>query len=320
MCFFGSFGNVIAWWYMLLRKTEKKTSRKESYTKGLSILSSLLVADTIVCCVCLPIQTIRMFNYDLLVSCTFEAVSFYLIFLTVWGSSLSICVIAFERFVLITRFKKYDSIITFNRIKIILTVCWLIALVGPGAKFIPGGGPKIFAPINAFMLALPVLVIPFFYYNIVKTVKSSEKKLLKGVAEAGCSRNEQRHTSNNASSSLQQKKLHCKQAKKVSRKCLLLISNFFFCSITCFILMIIITINTRRKFMKMYTVHLMTRFAFTGLTMNSCMNPVIYVIRDSKFKAALRQSFFGKRQNRVSPIQNESSSSFDSTEETVTAK
>ena len=54
--------------------------------------------------------------------------------------------------------------------------------------------------------------------------------------------------------------------------------------------------------METYTVHLITRFAFTGLTMNSCMNPVIFVMRDSKFKAALRQSFFGKRQKRVLPL------------------
>ena len=324
MCLFGSFGNAIAWWYMFLRKNEKKTTKKESHIKGLYILSSLLVADTIVCCVSLPIQAVRMFNFDLLVSCAYEAVTFYVNFVTVWASSLSICVIAFERFVQITRFKQYNNIITFSRIRIILTVCWLVALVGPAVKFICG--PKIFAPMNGSMLAFPVLVIPFFYYHIVKTVKTSERKLLQSVLAAGCStRNNQhsfhhtpRHISKSNVSTLHQKTICCKQAKKVSRKCSLLIINFFFCSITCFILMVIVSINTRKKFMKMYTVHLMTRFAFTGLTMNSCMNPVIYVMRDSKFKAALRQSFFGKRQNRVTPIQNVNP--FDSAEETFTAK
>ena len=299
MCLFGSFGNAITWWYMFMRKTAKRTFKKESYIKGLTILSSLLIADTIACCICLPMQAIWIFNYELLVSCTFGGASFYLCFLTVWASSLSICVIAFERFVLITRFQEYNHIITFDRIKIILTTCWLIALVGPGTKFIPGGGPTIFAPINACMLALPILTIPFFYYYIVKTVNTTEKKLLQALS---ASEHRSSHTAKNNASTLRQTTQYCRQVKKVSKKCSLLISNFFFCSITCFILTIIVTINTKKKFMETYTVHLITRFAFTGLTMNSCMNPVIFVMRDSKFKAALRQSFFGKRQKRVLPL------------------
>ena len=301
MALFGSFGNAIAWWYMFLKRTEKRTHRKESYIKGLVLLSSLLVADTIVCCICLPMQAIRMFSFELILNCKFEVVAFHLNFLTVWASSLSICVIAFERFVVVTRFNQYSNIITFNRIKIILTTCWIISGVGPGAKLIPGGGSKIFPPMNACMLALPLLILPFFYFKIVKTVKDSEKKLLQSDA-TGCSRhhNLEQHTNNKTSF---QKKLYSKKARKVSRKCTLLISNFFFCSITCFSLMIIVIINTRKNFMGMYTVDLITRFAFTGLTMNSCMNPVIYVMRDSKFKAFLKKSFLGRRQNRVTPIQ-----------------
>ena len=311
MCLFGSFGNAIAWWYMFLRKNKKRrTTKKETHTKGLYILSSLLVADTIVCCVSLPIQAVRMLNFDLLVSCAYEAVAFYVNFVTVWASSLSICVIAFERFVLITRFKQYNNIITLRRIRIILPTCWIIVGAGPSSKLIPGGGLKLFAPINGFMLLLPVLILPVFYYKIVKTVRQSERKVLRREV-TGYSRHN--HHSNNESTL--QRKLYFEKARKVSRKCTILFSNFFFCSITCFILMVIVSINTRKKFMKMYTVHLMTRFAFTGLTMNSCMNPVIYVMRDSKFKAALRQSFFGRRQNRVAPVQGKNP--FDSTEVTA---
>ena len=315
----GSFGNAFACWHMFVVKNNKQriTPRKPtkpSQEKALKILVSLIVADSMVCFLCLPLQALRMFHYTWTLSCSLEAVAFYLTIMSVWASSMTICFIAFDRLVLLTKYERYADIITERRIKIFMALCWTLSAIGPVCRFVPGsGGFKLFAPLNAVILLLPVVVLPISYYRIVRTFSQIQSKnhgnqQQQQQQQQQTEENIQREdieTCTTATTAITTTTRTAKYAgrnskvEKVSRRCLLLIGNFFCCSITATVFMALLIMNEKSHFLSKYAEDLLTRFSFLGLTMNSCINPVIYVMRDKNFRNTLMAALcVGKKKNR----------------------
>lgn len=325
---FGSFGNTIACWYIFFAKNNNNTSikisrgqksqtRKASQDNALKILASLLVADSLVCFLCLPLQAFRMFRYQWTLHCNLEAVAFYLTITTVWTSSMTICFIAFDRVILLTKYQYYTSIMNKKTIKVFMVVCWTISAFGPASKFIPGGGGnKLFAPLNALNLLLPVIVLPVSCYRVVKTFKQSQSQVtsyenkqrppnhLNQIAEGMENSTEETKcqtvfstkptistmpTPTTTTSVIAQ--INTKSVEKVSKRCLLLISNFFCCTIIATSFMVLLIANEKFHFLSNNAEDLLTRFSFLGLTINSCINPVVYVMRDRNFKKTLMNAF-----------------------------
>ena len=271
MFVFGSVGNTLALWFMFAKRRKASSIQQ----KGLKILLSLIVADSIVCYVCLPLQAMRMLHHQWVLHCNFEAVAFYLTILTVWASSLTICGVAFDRLILLTKYQSYPDIVTDKRINIFTAICWSLSCLGPATKFFPGGGGnKLFAPLNAVNLILPIIVLPFVYCRIVGAFKKSKQNIA-NRQNMQQQQQQQQHTRRDGNSSV------------VTRRCLILIGNFFFCSITATLFMVLLIANEKLQFMSSYTEDLMTRFSFLGLTMNSCINPIIYVLQHKEFKKFL---------------------------------
>ena len=283
---FGGAGNLTTCWYMFLKKKSCQMT-----------LKSLLIADTMACLVSLPLQSFRMFQFNWIADCHLEAVGFYITVIAVWASCLTICIIAFDRYTLLTKYKRYHIIMTKKRVKIMLALVWLVSVVGSCAKFVPGGGPPVFRPINGAMLLIPVILLPIFYYGIVKHVHRSEKRM-ETHKKMGSQHSvpsqftiNEKATGGTSSSSnqLQSKK------RKVARRSALLVGWFFICSCTCIALMALLMVNRKKRFLTPYSVHLLSKLSYLSLVMNSCLNPVIYFLRDAKYQRTLKELFCGGR-------------------------
>ena len=307
LCLFGGAGNLLTCWYMFIKKNKCHLS-----------LASLLVADTVACLISLPIHSFRMFRQSWINSCHIEAVAFYVTIMAVWVSSLSICIIAFDRYTLLTKYQRYDQIMKKRNVKIVLAVVWLVSVVGPAFKFI--GGPQVFGPMNGAMLVVPVIFLPIFYYRIVKHVRKNDRTMKTHVPQlvinqketsstsfstssnnntnttttnSSCNTDNKSTSGNNNNSNNNQSNATARRSreKKVMRRSTLLIGWFFLCSCTCTAFMVLLMMNRQRKFLSPFLVHLLSRFSYLGLVMNSCFNPVIYFLRDAKYRRTLKELF-----------------------------
>ena len=292
LCLFGGAGNLLTCWYMFFEKKKCQLS-----------LASLLVADTIACLVSLPLHSFRMFRQSWINSCHLEAVAFYVTIIAVWASSLSICIIAFDRYTLLTKYQRYNVIMKKRNVIIVLALVWFVSTIGPAAKFI--GGPKLFGPIHGAMLVVPIILLPIFYYGIVKHVKRNDQTMKAHLPEtvinrkitpsatssftSGPSSNSNNTTTTNNNNNNNNSTVGRSREMKVMRRSTLLIGWFFLCSCTCTAFMVLLILNRQRRFLSPFLVHLLSRFSYLGLVMNSCFNPVVYSLRDVKYRRILKQ-------------------------------
>jgi len=259
----GSVGNGLALWFTM---TFKKRNRRSNIGK---VMCSLIVSDAIVSFLCLPLQAARMFDYKILMNCLVDSITYHLTIMTVWSSSLTICFITFDRYVLLTKYTKYDDIITDKRTTIFITISWIYAGIGPITKQYYF---DLCSQLHAVNLVYPVVFLSIIYSFIVRSLRRNISPA-KGLKDDG-----------NQQLQVISFDYENSRRRKVARRATLLILTFVFCSATATTLMFTLALNKKLRFLNGYSLDLFTRFSFLGLTANSCMNPIIYVMRDSQFK------------------------------------
>jgi len=281
MATIGCIGNVLALWY--LKQMSKKNNKQRNNRKKIQrITCSLIVSDSIVCFVCLPLQSVTMFDYNLLLNCVVDGIAAHLTVTTVWSSSLAICFIAYDRFVLLTNYTAYNTIITNRKVVAFIAISWTYANVLPTIKYFYF---DMFVPVNAANLIYPVITLSVLYYLLVRSLRRGAHGPSHNVLSLGAE---------NA------------RRRKVVKRCTLLILTYVFCSITVIAFMFMLAVNKKMRLLTTYGVDLFTRFSFLGVTANSCMNPVIYVMRDPQFKIEIRKLFKRYTKIQITTLSNHS--------------
>ena len=255
MTLFGGFGNFIS--IICIRKKNQVPNERDKIDQ---ILLSLAVCDTLVSFTVYPLH--GWLNY-------WEKIPFHHIHTKVfytWTlamtsvSSVTIIMLAAIKYFKLSRFSKFDDIITENRLRMMIVLSWLIPILFMCPYIITQSYPLI---VCSFIITCSTLVsLPIFYFLILYLYKKSRQR----VASLTSSR--QQITSLGMTTST--------YSRKLILRSLWLIGAYFLCTVLTIPCMVLLVLHTKDIFF-----YQLTNLVFLG---NSCVNPCIYMYKDKKIR------------------------------------
>ncbi|XP_066925590.1 5-hydroxytryptamine receptor 1B-like [Clytia hemisphaerica] len=293
------------------QKVAKSTPEVSNSQK---ILFSLVICDFLVALICCPLQITGLF---------FVEVGLHNYFVTTLcgASSLIVILLAFEKFIKLTRYSKYQDIMTDRRVKYLVAMCWLFPIVTMSSAFWSG---VVYALSNFIITFSTLTCLPVLYFHIYRFYKASRTTIREysidkpqeneNVASSS-SRTPQLEGISNAikgviqrraqENSLSEEELtELRNQRKLTRKIMLLMSTYFSCTV-CYNAVSFLAAFRLIDHSELFF------FCFAIYLGNSALNPVIYVLRDAKFRSKIKTMFRLSADSNTSNSNTISSSSTD---------
>ena len=145
-------------------------------TSSTKILTSLVVSDLLVGIILSPLTCFQVLNYISLNDCEIDYARRYLFFFLCNTSGLTLVVISYDRYILLTKLTNYNKFMTKNKLIVLLILAWLVPALIPLLQLkIFGPYVYLFGILTVFFGALVFLIIS--YSCIVKVIRQKEKQL-----------------------------------------------------------------------------------------------------------------------------------------------
>ncbi|XP_031557256.1 5-hydroxytryptamine receptor 2A-like [Actinia tenebrosa] len=204
----------------------------------------------------------------------------YMSMQTAVTTTFNLCAVSIDRYVAITRPLHYERILTRRRCKIIIAIIWILSFVLPIPRPLvtdPSKVSKIWMTGSTLVILLPLIIITYCYYHIVREVK--------------------RHISSIASinkwvSSLNDGVVTRKRNTKAAWTVAIVIGVFLVLWFPSLILTLLLALNK-----KVCDEEKLTRvWSFTVLVafFSSAVNPLVYTARNQEYRNAFRSIFFNR--------------------------
>ena len=145
-------------------------------TSSTKILTSLVVSDLFVGIILSPLICFQELNEVSLNNCKIDYIWRYLLFFFCNTSGLSLAVISYDRYILLTKLTNYNKFMTKRKLTVLLIIIWMVPAMLPVFQI------KIFGQYIYLALFLTcftgVLIFVFFcYFYILQVVRRTEKQL-----------------------------------------------------------------------------------------------------------------------------------------------
>ena len=263
---FASIGNLIS--LAILLKPSMRT-------KCNKILSSLVVSDAFVGVFLCPFLASQLLSDELFKSCKVELVKSIMAPWMGATSGMSMALIGYDRYVMLSSFNNYDDRLSRGKINLLILSAWLLPFLMIMTVFV---SRLLFVACLTILAFIPLIVTVVSYYSVVKYVKKNSF-----------------HFTNDDEQNTRRKE----QNKKLVQK----LSFLVFCYVACLLPL------TSAFFYEIFTRVLkkertiahqtLTIFGIYAGLLNSVLNPIIYV---SKFPEMKKEFYkmFGIRSNAVS--------------------
>ncbi|XP_066919872.1 trace amine-associated receptor 8b-like [Clytia hemisphaerica] len=271
------------------------------------ILISLAISDFLVGVIVFPMTAYQVLNYESLENCDVDFVRAFFSLMLQGSSCLTLAVISLDRYILMTKMKIYHRRSTKWLMVLLVLLSWVIPAVTPFLRFI-GSVPYLGVVITIFIL--PFIVLCSSYFLITSVVKKQEAALKRHFVdslkmklqqdEGGASSEGTKSASNPPAedqtahdNKRQQKsqKTHLKLAKQVT---FLLLA--YFCCITPLLLWLILNLaNILNPFISAFNIQNLYVVAMITVSWNSCINPIIYYVKNPEIRRGFRKMFGIKR-------------------------
>ena len=286
ICIFGTFSNTVS--IICLFKQWKNKPRISNSQK---ILMSLIVSDLLVSLVSCPIRIVSLFA---------KLPTHGYIFSTLCGaSSLTIFLLACDKYLKLTRFAVYEDIMTQKRLTISIGACWIFPMVAMTSAW---WLTPLYGIINGLIICFILVSLPILYLFIYRYYKESKRNLAKFSQDASnavvyqpsrdVNVDKDQSTSKSVGTVIPKLVVDRdqKNKRKLTKKILLLMSTYFVCTI----------IYAPIAYLVSFRVIAHSNFFYFALAVylaNSMLNPIIYVFRDRQFRHAVKQMLGIQKKN-----------------------
>ena len=257
--------------------------RRELQKHTNAVLSSMAIADFLVGAVSMPISAavdlLIIHQVNLQGVCTLNTVNLTLMACFLFSSLFHLIVVAWERYIAITKWKDYRVIVTSSRLKNLSIVAWLAAIfiLLPFAVMVGIGAPfevqNIWYVMASLCIALSVIVFVSLYVMMYLGVRKRRTTKIVQVT------------------ALFQAKLENKVAKTTALLTAALIFTLILGSVLTVSGDILPALRERSTF----------RIADTLLQLNSMINPLIYCHRDCRLRKAVLELLRIKKPQAIQP-------------------
>ena len=138
------------------------------------ILISLAISDFLVGVIVFPTTAYQVLNYESLENCDVDFVRAYFSLMLHGSSCLTLAVISFDRYILMTKMKIYHRRSIKGLMVFLVLISWAIPAITPFLRFI-GSVPYLGVVMSIFIL--PFIVLCSSYFLITNAVKKQEAAL-----------------------------------------------------------------------------------------------------------------------------------------------
>ena len=274
------------------------------------ILTSLAISDFLVGLVVFPLTSFQILNHASLNNCSVDFTRAYFSLLLQGSSCLSLAVISYDRYILMTKIQIYHRRYMKRTIIILIFLAWFVPAATPFLRFVDSL-PYLGVTLTIFII--PYVVLCTSYFLITNAVRKQEALLKKHYADSmnievgkvneaaavtpsSPDRTDQvPHT--NEEIKVEQKALTKNQMKKekshikLAKQVIILLLAYFFCVTPLLLWLILEFANTLNPFLSPFTLQNIYLFAMVTISWNSCINPIIYYAKNPEIKRGFRKIF-----------------------------
>ena len=274
-------------------------------TSPTKLLTSLAVFDLLVGIILSPLTCWQVIDYISLNVCEIDYARRYFYFFLCVTSGLTLALISYDRYILLTKLTDYNKYMTKRKLIILLILAWLVP------DLIPVFQLKMFGPyiyflgiVICFFGILVVLIIS--YCCIARVIRKKEKKVLthvkelplaetstdttnceKGKEPSNLTKNNRVNEKDISKNVEQREKKYVALAKSVA----ILILCFLLLNSPVSIWTILSIVNVKYDFVNKYFMDIFYITASLTAQFNSCINPFIYFFRNPEFRRRARIFF-----------------------------
>ena len=293
-------------------------------SKSNRILTSLVISDMLTGYVLFPLNSYEVLGTKSNMMCTIDIVRAFLAVFLAGSSVLTLGFISFERYILLTKYGRYDKIITRRNITFVLMFSWLFPGLTPFIRYVHEI-PYLFILILIFYG--PFIALLVFYYLLARVIQQNQRNLqshgnrpLSRIADnefsstfpstgdectsSCCNVSEGNRISKVRTETLEiaglkhprsksvslttinaiKSKKREKRRIKIAKSISILIACYFFCLTPLNIWLVLDIANMYKKFMSPLKLQQLYLFAIFSGSFNSCINPFIYIWKQPGFR------------------------------------
>ena len=267
-------------------------------TSSTKILTSLAVSDLLVGIILSPFTCFQVLNEVFLNNCKIDYIRRYLFFFFCNTSGLTLAVISYDRYILLTKLTNYNKFMTKRKLIVLLIIAWMVPAILPIFQIkIFGQYVYLLIFITCFTGVLIFVIIN--YFCILQVVQQTERQLqtfdlkfAEGESSSDIIEHKEIETTNKTRKTKDLKESNisgCGQrrerkyvalAKSVS--ILMLCFLLFYCPIV--IWTVLNLLNLKYDFVDKKTIQICYIIAGFTVQFNSCINPFIYFMKNPEFR------------------------------------
>ena len=243
------------------------------------------ISDTLVGAVLFPIFSIQLLYTDLLQNCAYDYMREYITTVTIGSSLMTLGVVSYDRYILMTKVGKHKKIMSPRRVGILIALSWIFPAVSPALRFL-GKGPFLYCVI---VITLgPLIILLFTYYRIMKCIQQSSARI---GAHKRCESDTPDISEHLRASRSRNEKKNIRLARSVS----VLILAYCVCLVPSSIWSINDLLNDSFGYTRPQVIQNLYVFACFAGSMNSCCNPIIYFFKQPGIQKGVYKLFNIKR-------------------------
>ena len=265
------------------------------------ILLSLAAADVLVALILGPITIIQVLDIELIENCLAHLIRGYFLVLLVGSSLFTLAVVSYDIYLLLTKLCNYNQYMTKRKATVLIVLSWLFPGLIPIAKHF---NMMAYVILRVTIYTLPLIALITFYFLITKEVCNREKNLChhgtnRFVASNDNSSSYDIPTNQSNDITTAETTIRCermtsrRQMKhlKLAKSVTLLITCYFACIFPLNIWMILELAKVEYSNLAHQIFYFSAVFL---MQVNSCINPIIYYLKQREIKKGFHQIFKGK--------------------------
>ena len=263
-------------------------------TSSTKILTSLAVSDFLVGMILSPLTSWQVLSKSLN-DCRVEYTRRYLVLLLTGSSVLTLGLISYDRYILLLKLSNYSKYMTRWKLITFLLFPWLVPALIPILQLeIFGSFPYLIAVILIFFCPLVVLIVN--YRLILRVIKRQEKTLRTyelEVSGATSVTDTSRGTIQNSFKEIaatEKKKRKARKQITQAKSVIMLIFWYILCLMPSNAWIVVRLINLKYHFLSLKVFHVWYLIAAVTTLLNSCLNPVIYFLKNPEFRKRAKAS------------------------------
>lgn len=267
-------------------------------TSSIKILSSLAVSDLLVGLVLSPVTAWQVLDHNALRNCNADYVRRYFTVLLVGSSVLTLALISYDRYILLTKLTNYNKYMTKRKIIILLTFAWLFPALVPALQIKGAFGKHTYLSFVLICFFVPLVFLSVIYCYIVQAIKKKEMKMMNYTQEFSV------NASTDSGEEFKMKEVAIKNQNRheikqiaLAKAVAILIVCYGVCITPINSWIIVDRFNVEYKFMNEKGHQVWYLISMLMSQCNSCINPTIYFLKNPEFQKRVKSLFTKKEQS-----------------------